>query len=112
MQPNPKAIEKPCLKLTYPGWIRKDKHRLVHLITNRQIDLSEPYQQMLAAALDINLLTEPSTEYDILVRTWALGLMEQGFLILDHGLIDSEWYACLKQYQDLSIPRISHLNGE
>ncbi|WP_342265128.1 hypothetical protein [Cardinium endosymbiont of Philonthus spinipes] len=99
MQPNPNAVEQPSLKLIYPDWVRQDKHRLIHLITNQQIDLTAPYQQMLTIALATNLLADPSTEYDILVRAWALGLMEQGFLILDHGLVDSGVYASLKHHQ-------------
>lgn len=68
----------------------------MNLITTHKIALSEKYKQMLDTALDTNFLSDPCTEYDVLTRIWALGLMEQGFLILDQGLIDSEKYLQLK----------------
>lgn len=96
MQKDHKTREKTHLKLIYPYWIKKDNKRLVNLVTNHKIDLSEAYKQMLATALATNLLADPCTEYDVLTRTWALELMEQGFLILDQGLIDSEKYLLLR----------------
>ena len=50
---------------------------------------------MLAVALDTDLLGYPCTEYDVLARILALELMEQGFLVLDQGLVTSEQYLLL-----------------
>ena len=88
--------EKPYLRLVCPYWVRKDNKGLLNLITKYKIEPPAAYEQMLNTALASNFLSTPCTEYETLTRIWALELMEQGFLIFNQGLVDSEKYLLLR----------------
>jgi hypothetical protein len=75
--------------------MKQDNRSLLSLIKKRKLNLSEKHQQMLYTALNINFLADPFTEYDIIVRLWALGLMKEGFLVFEKGLVDIKKYAML-----------------
>ena len=86
----------PDLRLIYPYYVKEENESLFNCVTKHKIDLSGAYKKMLSSALATNLLIAPCTEYDTLTRIWALKLMEQGFLILNQGLIDIEKYLLLR----------------
>jgi hypothetical protein len=56
--------EEVALKLVYPNWVRVEDSLLVNIRTGHTFCLTSRCQSLLDKAFSVNLLANPSTEYE------------------------------------------------
>jgi hypothetical protein len=82
-------------KLIYPSWVKIVGNEFTNLIDETTILLTDNDKVRLDTVLNIDFLETPCNESEVLTRIWGLELMDKGFLIPSHGLVNSTKYPAI-----------------